>query len=167
MARKLPPDAFDYYFALGPARSYQAVAEKYGVTKRSVTYLGKRERWQARIEELHAKARQAASEKELESLEEMNQRHLKLLQAIEGRAFQALKSLPLDTAIAAVRALDIAIKQERSIRGEPGEGSGESIEETIRREYQRWMLGGESAASAARPETEDGDGAHDPARAAE
>ena len=37
--KKIPPDAFDFYFSLGPPRSYQAVADKYGVTKRAVTAL--------------------------------------------------------------------------------------------------------------------------------
>ena len=36
MHRKLPPDAFEFYFALGLARSYEAVAEKFGVSKRTV-----------------------------------------------------------------------------------------------------------------------------------
>ena len=45
-ARKIPPEAFDHYFSLGPERSYEAVARKYGVTKRAVTKLAKRESWQ-------------------------------------------------------------------------------------------------------------------------
>ena len=47
--RKIPPDAFDFYFSLGPPRSYQAVANKYGVTKRAVTNLAGREDWQRRL----------------------------------------------------------------------------------------------------------------------
>ncbi len=34
--RKIPPDAFDFYFGLGPGRSYQAVAGEYGVCSRVV-----------------------------------------------------------------------------------------------------------------------------------
>ena len=36
-------------FSLGPGRSYQAVADRYGVSKRAVTALAKRENWQARL----------------------------------------------------------------------------------------------------------------------
>ncbi len=50
--RKIPDNAFDFYFGLGPSRSYQAVADEYGVTKRAVTKLATKERWQKRLEEL-------------------------------------------------------------------------------------------------------------------
>ncbi len=36
MAQKIPQDSFDFYVALGPGRSYQAVAEHYHVSKRAV-----------------------------------------------------------------------------------------------------------------------------------
>ena len=52
MAKKIPTDAFDYYFSLGPSRSYQAVAEKYGASKRAVVGVAKRENWQKRLLEV-------------------------------------------------------------------------------------------------------------------
>ncbi len=58
--KKIPPEAFDHYFSLGPPRSYQAVAERYGVTKRAVTNLARREDWQRRLTEIEAKARDEA-----------------------------------------------------------------------------------------------------------
>jgi hypothetical protein len=42
MRGKLPFDTFDFYFGLGPSRSYQAVADHYGVTKRAVCKLAAR-----------------------------------------------------------------------------------------------------------------------------
>ena len=45
--RKIPQDAFTYYMALGPGWSYAQVAVHYGVTKRAVTKIATRERWQA------------------------------------------------------------------------------------------------------------------------
>ena len=71
---KIPADAFDHYFALGPGRSYQAVAEKYGVTKRSITKLAKRENWQRRLHDVEAKARERSDERKGETLDEMNER---------------------------------------------------------------------------------------------
>ena len=55
--------------------------------------------------------------KYLESLEGMNLRHLKSLKIIQGKALEALRTMPLSTAMEAVRALDMAIRQERLIRG--------------------------------------------------
>ena len=60
MARKIPVEAFEFYVAIGPARNYQTVADKYGVSKRSVVKRATAESWQARLAEIEAKARQAA-----------------------------------------------------------------------------------------------------------
>lgn len=139
MGRKIPPDAFDVYVNLGPSRNYEALAMKYGVTKRAITKAAKRERWQERALELERKAREGTDQKILESLESMNLRHLKSLKVIQGKALEALRSMPLESAMEAVRALDISIRQERVIRGEPGERTAINVEEVVRREYDRWM----------------------------
>ena len=47
--RKLPEGAQDYYFELGPTRTYQAVASHFGVSKRTVARRAKDEGWQQRI----------------------------------------------------------------------------------------------------------------------
>ncbi len=137
--RRIPQDAFFFYVGLGPARSYQQVADKYGVTKRAVVNLAVKERWQEQVGEMERKARQSATDKAQETLEEMSERHLKMLRAVQGKALEALRTFPLETASAAARALDASIKQERVIRGEPGDRTATSVEDTIRREYERWM----------------------------
>ncbi len=45
-----------------------------------------------------------------------------------------------ETAMDAVRALGISIREERVIVGEPSDRTAVSVEETIRREYDRWMV---------------------------
>ena len=139
MAGKLPSDAFEVYMGLGPDRSYQAVADHFGVTKRAVTNRATKERWQQRASELEAKARQGAEQRLVETLEDMNTRHLKSLRAVQARALEALRSYPLQSAMEAVRALDMGIRQERLIRGEPSERTAVQLEEVIKREYSRWM----------------------------
>jgi hypothetical protein len=144
VANKIPPDAFHFYLGLGPERSYQSVANRYAVSKRAVTKLATRDRWQDRVVELEAKARAGAEQKALESLEAMNLRHLRSLKVVQGKALEALRSMPLSTAMEAVRSLDMAIRQERLIRGEPSDRTAISVEDVIKREYQRWMLPEES-----------------------
>ncbi len=139
MAGRLHPDSFEFYISLGPDRSYQAVADHHGVTKRAVTKRAAKERWQQRLAELEAKARRGAERKVLETLEEMNTRHIKSLRVIQGKALEALRSMPLATAMEAVRALDMAIRQERLVRGEPSDRTAICIEDVIRREYSRWL----------------------------
>jgi transposase len=121
MNRKIPADAFQFYFGLGLGRSYQTAAEHFRVSKQAITALAKRERWQERVLELEQKARQGVDKKAVETLEAMTERHLKMIHVIAARALETLKSIPLDSAINAVRALDLSIKQERLIRGEPGD----------------------------------------------
>jgi transposase len=140
MAGKLPSDAFEVYMGLGPDRSYQAVADHFGVSKRAVTNRATKERWQQRAAEIEAKARQGAEQRLVETLEDMNTRHLKSLRVVQARALEALRAMPLQSAMEAVRALDVSIRQERLIRGEPSERTALQVEEVIKRQYERWMV---------------------------
>ncbi len=144
MSGKIPHDAFQLYFGLGLERSYQQVADHYGVSKRAVTKVATQGGWQSRVAELEREARERAEKKTLETLEGMNLRHLKSLRVVHGKALQALRSMPLGSAMEAVRALDLAIRQERLIRGEPSDRTAISVEDVIRREYERWMAPGPS-----------------------
>ena len=159
MNRKIPQDAFAYYWSLGPERSYQSVAEKYGVSKRAVTKVATKENWSQRLLEIEKKAHEKTDEKLAESLDQMNERHIRMCKMIQKKSLEALKSIPLTTAIEAVRALDLAIKQERLSRGEPTDRSAINIEDVIKREYDRWMVGGSSTDESLVKDGEDDHGA--------
>ena len=137
---KLPPDAFAFYLALGPARSYQAVAEQYGVAKQTVGKRALREQWQERVDRIESQARERAEAQALETLEEMNLRHLKTLKVVQAKALEALRQYPLQSAMDACRALDRAIRAERLIRGEPTDRDEHGIAEIVRRESERWLI---------------------------
>jgi hypothetical protein len=140
MRHSLPAEAFAYYLNLGAGRSYEAVRKHFNVSKRAVVKRAVREHWQEKVSDLEAKARAAAEQKACENLEAMNERHLKSLRVIQGKALEALRAMPLDTAMNAVRSLDLAIRQERLIRGEPTEGAAIDLEKLVRREHERWMV---------------------------
>jgi predicted DNA-binding protein YlxM (UPF0122 family) len=137
---KIPADAFDLYYALGPARSYQAVAEKYRVSKKAVVNRAKREGWQKRLLAIEEKARATSDEKKRESVEAMNERQLQQARFLQAKAINALKDMPVDSVLAAVRALEVGARQERLIYGEPSERTSLSVEDVIKREYERWMV---------------------------
>lgn len=139
MASHVPPESFAYYLGLGSKRSYEAVAEHFDVSKTAVTNIAVAEGWQARIEAHEKKIRESTEAKVVETLEQMTERHVKIVRAIQSRALQALQSLPIHSGFAAVRSLEAAVKLERVIRGEPGERSAVSVEDTVRREYSRWF----------------------------
>jgi hypothetical protein len=150
--RKIPTDAFEFYAALGPARSYHAVAEKFAVSKRSVTKHALKERWQERLQVIEEKAREASDQKAQETLEAIRTRHLKGMRFIQAKAIETLKSASLETAADAVRAYTAAVREERVMLGEPSDRTAVSVEEAIRREYARWL---------APDSDEDGDGEED------
>ena len=144
---KIPPDAFEVYAAMGPGRGYQGLADRYGVSKRSIVKRATKERWQERLAEIERKARERSDAKAVETLEAMKTRHLRTLQAVLGRALETLKAMPLDNAMDAVRAIDLVLKQERAIRTvDPSEALAKSVQETTREEIDRLLVeNGEAA----------------------
>jgi hypothetical protein len=140
MNKKLPPDAFEYYFALGPERSYERVAKHFGVSKRAVTKRAKRDDWQGRANAIERKARDRSDRKAVETRAEMDDRHVQLLRAVMVKGLQALKNHSLDSAMEAVRALEASIRLERLIRGQPTGREELNIAEVIRRQAQEWMV---------------------------
>lgn len=140
MKRKLTQDAFTYYVGLGPDRSYSAVAKFFQVDKRTVVARAKLERWQEQLATLEKNAQAGAQKKLVTTLEEMNERHLKVLRAVLGKALETLRALPLKTAADAVRAIDVCVKHERVILGEPSERTAVNMEDLVRREYERWLI---------------------------
>ena len=103
MKAKIPANAFEIYFALGPGRSYQALAERLGVSKQAILKRALRERWQERVSELEERARSESAERAVEEIKEMNERHLKVLRAIQAKALETLKDKSLRSGIDAVR----------------------------------------------------------------
>ena len=138
--KKLPQDAFEFYFALGPGRGYQAVAEKYGCSKTTVANASQKEGWIDRIADREAQARARSDTNAVETLAELNDRHLKMLRVVQTKALEALRNMPLKSAMDAVRALDLTVKQERLILDDPAVQSTKSVEEIIKREYENWLV---------------------------
>ena len=144
MNKKIPADAFSYYFSLGPGRSYEAVAEKYGATKRGVADHAKRERWSQRIDELEQRARAQAEEQALESVAEMNLRHIREARFLQSKGLEGLRSGRPELLSACGKLVASGLTLERLIRGQATERT-ENVESIIRREYDRWLVreGGE------------------------
>ena len=118
----MPTDSFEQFVALGAGRSYANLAAALGCSKRSVTARAGRENWQQRLAAIEAQARAKTEQKLAETTAAINERHLHVVRAMQGKALQALKSLPLGSGMDAIRALDLAIKAERVILGTDGTG---------------------------------------------
>ena len=136
MASRIPEDAFEFYVALGPGRSHQAVADHYSVSKRGVTKHAVKEGWADRLDKIEAEAREKTDKRLVETVEEMRTRHLKMLRVIAGRALNAIKQYPLTSGMDGVRAAELVIKMQRLVIGEPSERTAVSVEQVTRREME-------------------------------
>jgi len=138
MAR-VPKGAYADYLALGPGRSYQALAERYGVSKTAVVNRAKKERWRDRIAELERQALERAEKKAVDEMEAVRERHLTEARFLQARALQVLKDQPPERAVRAAAALSIAWKHELLLLGEPTERQA-SIEEITKREIATLLV---------------------------
>ena len=140
MRNRIPAEeAFQYYLALGPSRSYDTVAAKYGVTLRGVTKCAATHKWGDRMKKIDREAQEKTDREFAETKAETRERHLKMLRAIETRGLQAIQRLEIDSAFAGVKAIEIAMKMERLIMGEPNSHVGISVQETTRREVEMFL----------------------------
>jgi len=77
MARvKLPPEAFDYYVNLGIERTYQAVANYFGVAKRTVTLHAAKENWGDRLTTLRKAVTGESKQSSKNTLDHADIRHM-------------------------------------------------------------------------------------------
>jgi hypothetical protein len=109
-----------------------------------VVSAAKAQDWQGRIARIEQEALRRSDDQTIEDLIAMRTRHLKMIQLVQGKAIEALKNLPISTAHQAVMALLKSIEQERLVRGEPTDRTVLSIEETVKNEYERWLMRGTS-----------------------
>ncbi|NOT30132.1 MAG: hypothetical protein HOP15_06770 [Planctomycetes bacterium] len=140
MSGRLSDSAFEFYVGLGPPRSYQAVAQKYGVTKRAVVKHASRDKWSERLEKIEEEARAESDKRLATDMAEMHERHKRMLRAVASRAIAAIKEHPLSSGMEGVRAAELVIKMERLLAGESSERSTVSVEEVTRRELDRWLV---------------------------
>ena len=85
---KLPRESFEKYIEMGCSRSYQAIAEHYGVSKVAVTNRARSEKWQERLVALEEQARERFTR---EAEDEMNVvRALESARAVMGEQLIAM-----------------------------------------------------------------------------
>ena len=138
---KIPDDAFERYVALGPGRSYQALADKLGVDKRSIVRLATKEKWAERLAKIQEAARAETDKKLVADLQAVRERQLQQARFLQGQALKALKELPPEKALkAAASALSVSWRQEMLILGEPTDRQAATIEEVTKREIDTLLL---------------------------
>jgi len=138
--KKIPAEAFDYYVSLGPERSYELVARRFGASKRGVAKRAASEHWQERLEAIDREVQERTDARLVSEIDEMKTRHLKTVRAMLGRAVKGLREYPITSGMDAIRAAELSIKLERLVMGEASERTEMNVLETIKGEMSRWLV---------------------------
>jgi len=135
MGRKIPDDAYEDYLAMGTERSYQALAERYGVSKTAIVQRAKKEGWQERIENLQRESQQRAENQVLDEMDKIRERQLAEARFLQHRALKALQDADPSKCGQLANALNIAWKHELLLLGEPTDRQA-TVEEVMRQEMR-------------------------------
>jgi ATPase subunit of ABC transporter with duplicated ATPase domains len=140
VSTKLPDDAFEQYLGMGPTRSYQELAKKLGVDKRTIVRRAAEGKWTERLARIQRQADDATDARLADEARAMRDRHLKEARFVQAQALKAMQTLPPEKAVRAAQALAIGWRQEMLLLGDPTERS-EAIttQEIVRREYELWL----------------------------
>ena len=106
---RLDTSAFEYYVGLGAARSYDAVARHFGVTKRTVARRAKEEVWQERIREIERDLRSRADASAMSLIEARQLEHLTRTSALQEAIHEVVTPQRMKALVAAL--LNAAVKK--------------------------------------------------------
>jgi transposase-like protein len=134
-------EMFQLYVSMGDARSYQKVADHYGVAKNTVVRIAVDNEWLARIKLIEAEARREADRKLAEMRTEAYERHMKLAKFVQSKAVQGLQAHAFDSARDASRALVEGVKLERTVLGESTGVQTVTVQQLTRREVETFVTG--------------------------
>jgi len=137
---KIPENAFETYVAMGPDRSYQALADKLGVDKRSITRLAASENWAGRLAKIQEDARSATDKRLVADLQAVRERQLQQARFLQGQALKAMKELSPKDAVKIAAALNIGWKHELLLLGEPTDRQASTVEEITKREIATLLI---------------------------
>lgn len=159
--KKIPDSALAFYISLGPTRSYTTVAKHFGVTRRAVQTRASVEGWSATVAAIEADARERLAQEAAANVAEMDQRHLAIAKVLQAKGLEALRSAPISSTADALKAVDLGIKNERLVRGEPNHVI--TVEAVTRREIEDLLLVEAEEVDDEDDDEDEGDGAEDPA----
>lgn len=115
MSNRIPHDAFQRYIDMGASRSYQALADALGVSKRAVTKRAKRDGWRKRLLDLQTEARLGGEDRVVADLRAMNRRHLELAHAMQRHGVALLLGGDAGSRVEALRSIRHGVDLERRI----------------------------------------------------
>jgi len=108
------------------------VAKEYGISKSWINKRSTAENWVQQKKEYWDKTDAKTAEREIETIADMNIRHLREYRMIQGKGLKFIKDREFRQMRDAVSAVDTGIKGERTIKGEPTEKTDVHIKITVK-----------------------------------
>ena len=124
---KLPPDPKTYYTQNPDKPSQRKTAKLYGLGKTTIANRSIKEKWVEKRDQFRSKADAKTEEKAIETISDMNVRHYTALTKVEQQCEDTLDSCKFLTAGEALKGMDMSIKGQRTIKGEPTDRQDLSI----------------------------------------
>lgn len=133
-----PSGSFEFWISeTGGNRKINALAKEYGVCHNTASGWIKDGRWNIRAEKIDAIVNKKTDSELVETLAQMNMRHVEDCRALWEKAAQFLADKPIKSTQDALKALELSSKIERLARGESTENV--SFGEIVRKEHDRWL----------------------------
>lgn len=108
--------AFDYWVSLGSDRTHEAVADRYGVSVRTVQRRARDEDWTSRLQFVSKAEREGSTEiKDPDALLNALDRQQRFFRDLQVAARKYLKAEGFKSGAEALRALDIGARAEREL----------------------------------------------------
>jgi hypothetical protein len=108
---------FVQFVSMGAGRRYGALAKETGVPTSELIRHASKFLWRERIALIHSEVNTRTHEDLVESLADVNKRHVTKLKALQEKAFEFLDKHPLVKAQDAIKLVGMAIKMEREAYG--------------------------------------------------
>lgn len=108
---------FVQYVAMGSSRRYGALSKETNVPTSELIRHATKFLWRERIALIHSEVNTRTHEDLVESLADVNKRHVTALKGLQAKALKYLEEYPLTKAQDAIKLVGMAIKMEREAYG--------------------------------------------------
>ena len=150
--RRLDPEAaFRIWAAMGPSRSYSAVATELGVADSTVLRVARRRCWDERLAALERPAKESGDEALRQVVQEMNERHVAVARKLVEKGAAALCFLEPSSVAEALRLVETGAKLERQALGEPDSKKQVTVETILRERFEALVVHDDARSVGAPP----------------
>lgn len=112
------------------------LAKKWKISQTALSKRSHKEKWVEQRKQFKLKSWAKSDERAIETIADMNARHMREYKLLQGKGLERLRDTRIEKDRDAITALDVGIKGERTIRGEPTEVVDQRVQGGISFEFK-------------------------------